>query len=299
MQQGGLKQPGLKAARLEDCVFKDADEETLPLPATGGTIAGITRSENVDTKRARTEDPYGLGAKTEVKGEPSKPVKAKRELKMDQEEMDVSILREQRVDDLDTISETNLSDEQVIDEYPEVELEKTEKILEDMGTKPSPGMSELCDDIVMLLQPTTSTPKAKPDGSSSSSVSTHPSMPPLADGWSASSGSATSDSGHATDPDAPPTMAVTASDTVKVNSETIFQYYNFMTNISCSRTTHPLPSELRDKAMPMLSMMLILQQILITYFIYTRRPYFLSCSEIFTGTSKFNTSLFYNFARGE
>ena len=190
--------------------------------------------------------------------------------------MDISILREHRVDDLDTISETNLSDEQVVDEYPEVELERTEKILEDMGSKSSPGMVELCDDIVMLLQPTTSTPKARPEGSSTSSVSTHPSMPPLGDGWSATSESATSDSGHATDPEAPPPMAVTAADTVKVNSENLLRIIIFMTNISCSRTPHPLLSERRDKAMPQLSMMLsILQHNLVHNFFYLLcHPYF-------------------------
>ena len=97
--------------------------------------------------------------------------------------MDVSELRTAKSDDdHDAVSESNLSDVQVCEEFPEVEEEKTEKILERMGKASSPGMVELCDDIVMMLHPVTSTPK-RSEGSSSSSVSTQSSMPPLADGW--------------------------------------------------------------------------------------------------------------------
>ena len=173
------------------------------------------------TKKSEVKsDPYSL--KETIKGEPAKPAMAKKEIVPDEEKMDVSELRAAKnADDNDTVSETNLSDVQICEQFPEVEEEKTERILEKMGKSASPGMLELCDDIVMMLHLVTSTPK-RSEGSSSSSASTHSSMPPLADGWSG-----TSDSGNASDSsDAPPTKAVTAQDTVTVNSE----HRNLLTN---------------------------------------------------------------------
>ena len=62
-------------------------------------------------------------------------------------------------------------------------------------------------------------------------------MPPLGDGWSV-----TSDSGNATDnSDASPTQAVTAPDTVKMNSANRSLFTDIMTMISifCSRIRTP------------------------------------------------------------
>ena len=297
-----------KSARLEDSVFADVEDgavSTLPIPSTEGgsaAVAGICRSRKEEAKMERTDDPYtlkepkvepkvkGKVGKNEVKGEPVKDSQAK----MDSaEEMDVSVLRDSKHEELDTISETNLSEDQVVEEYPEVEVEKTERILEKMGTvQGSPGMAELCDDIVMLLHPTTSTPKARSEGSASSSLSTHPSMPPLGDGWSATSDSVPSDSGNATDSsDAPPSQAVTAADTVKVNLEdhNLFSIM-IMTNIFCSRTPLNRPSEPRYKPPPDLCVMLFLQQSFI-YLSYLSRH--LSYYHVlkFSGANLLNKSL--------
>ena len=177
---------------------------------------------------------------------------------------------------------------QSIEEFPEVELAKTEKILEKMGSaQGSPGMVELCDDIVMMLNPVTSTPKrssARSEGSSSS-LSTHPSMPPLmGDGWSTAS-----DSGNASEnSEAPPTQAVTAPDTVKVNSETR-NLLMTMINISCSRTPHLLFSEPQDKLSSDLSLMcMILQHSFITYLYYLSRQPSLNHVVTFSGANVLN-----------
>ena len=204
------------------------------------------------------------------------------------EDMDVSALRASKEEDHDVVSESNLSDVQSIEEFPEVELAKTEKILEKMGSaQGSPGMVELCDDIVMMLNPVTSTPKrssARSEGSSSS-LSTHPSMPPLmGDGWSTAS-----DSGNASEnSEAPPTQAVTASDTVKVNSETenLLIILMTMVNISCSRIPHLL-SESRDKLSSDLSQM-FLQHSFITYLYYLSRQPSLNHVVTFSGANVLN-----------
>ena len=222
-----------KALKVDDSVFESVEDgaaATQPMPSSNFFPAAPMAKTEVMT------DPYSL--KETVKGEPAKPAMAKKEQVLEEEEMDVSVLRAGKDDDgHDAVSESNLSDVQVVEEFPEVELEKTERILEKMGKSPSPGMIELCDNIVMMLNPVTSTPKrssARSEGSSSSSASTHSSMPPLGDGWSA-----TSDSGNASDnSDAPPTKAVTASDTVTVNSEDFLINVLTMINIFCSRTPH-------------------------------------------------------------
>ena len=135
------------------------------------------------------------------------------EAMLEDEKMDISTLRAAADEENDAVSESNLSDVLVVDEYPEVELAKTEHILEKMGTSSSPGVIELCDDIVLMINPVnSSTPKRSSSSGSTSSSATHSSMPPLGDGWSG-----TSDSGNATEnSDAPSTQAGTASDTVKV-----------------------------------------------------------------------------------
>ena len=185
--------------------------------------------------------------------------------------MDISTLRVAADDENDAVSESNLSDVLVVDEYPEVELAKTEHILEKMGTSSSPGVIELCDDIVLMLNPVnSSTPKRSSSSGSTSSSATHSSMPSLGDGWSGNS-----DSGNATEnSDAPSTQAGTASDTVKVIYEDWQLFIDIVTmiNILCSRTPPPHHrSELRDKLMSDLSAMCILHKSFIIYYL-TRQP---------------------------
>ena len=245
---------------------EDDKEATKPLPRSSGgatAILGISRAKDDAVKEEGKSDPYSL-----MKGEPSKPAKAEAE----DEKMDVSTLREE-AEDIDAVSEANLSDVQYVEEYPEVEVAKTEKILEKMGTASSPGVVELCDDIVLMLshEKVTSTPKRPSrSASSTSSTTTHSSMPPLADGWSG-----TSDSGNASD--SPPTLAVTASDTVKVNLEDwkTYIYITIMSDFLCSRIPHPHRSEPLAMQTPDLPMMsTILQK---AFFIY-----YLSCEPIKT-----------------
>ena len=232
-------------------------------------------------------DPYSL--KMTSKGEPAKPAVTK------DEKMDVSELRDAKQDDdHDTVSDTNLSDEQVCEEFPEVEEAKTERILERMGTSSSPGMLDLCDDIVMMLHPVTSTPK-RAEGSSSSSTSTHSSMPPLADGWSG-----TSDSGNASDSsDALPSKAVAAQDTVTVNSE----HWNLLMNafnmliFPCSRTILLPLSETQGTQLKTLSMMCsILHISFINYLLYlSRQPSYLNHVVNISGAFALKESLLINF----
>ena len=131
----------------------------------------------------------------------------------------------------------------------------------------------MCDDIVLMLShnKVTSTPKRPSrSASSTSSSSTHSSMPPLGDGWSG-----TSDSGNISD--APPNLAVTALDTVKVNAEAwkTYIYIMTMTDFLCSRTLPPHRSEPTEGQMSDLSMICtILQNV---FFIY-----YLSCEPIIT-----------------
>ena len=117
-------------------------------------------------------------------------------------------------------------------------------------------------------------------------------MPPLGDGWSATSDSVPSDSGNATDSsDAPPSQAVTAADTVKVNLEdhNLFSIM-IMTNIFCSRTPLNRPSEPRYKPPSDLCVMLFLQQSFI-YLSYLSRH--LSYYHVlqFSGANLLNKSL--------
>ena len=275
--KGDSRQPRNKAAKLEKSVFVKEDEaaSTKPLPKSEGgatSILGINRAKDGAIKKEEMSDPYSL--KQPMKGEPAKPAKAKSDTtaEAEDEKMDVSTLREE-AEENDAVSETNLSDVQYVEEYPEVEVAKTEKILEKMGTASSPGVVELCDDIVLMLShnTVTSTPKrSSRSASSTSSSSTHSSMPPLGDGWSG-----TSDSGNISD--APPNLAVTASDTVKVNSEAwkTYIYIMTMTDFLCSRTLPPHRSKPMEGQMSDLSMICtILQKAFIIYY--------LSCELIIT-----------------
>ena len=150
------KPPRKKAAKLEDSRFSNAEDggaATRPiLSSQDGATAfpGISKAKKSETKREETHDPYALGET--VKGEPSKH-KIKDEAMTEDDKMDISTLRVAADDDNDAVSESNLSDVLVVDEYPEVELAKTEHILERMGTSSSPGVIELCDDIVLMLNP--------------------------------------------------------------------------------------------------------------------------------------------------
>ena len=208
-------------------------------------------------------DPYSL--RDGAKGEPTKSAKA--EVKTEDEKMEVSDLRTDNTDDdRDLVSDSNLSDVQVCEEFPEVEEERTERILEKMG-KSSPGMVELCDDIVMMLNPrVTSTPK-RSGGSSSSTASTHSSMPPLTDGWSGTSDSANDSS------DVSPVEAVTAKDTVTVKLEKNLLINNMlMINSLCSRTKTSPQSETQVAMMKNLMMMCsILHMFYTNYLLYLFR----------------------------
>ena len=278
-----------KVLKVDDSVFEDAEtgnSATLPLGATTPCMRALANSIEVKS------DPYSL--KMISKGEPAKPVVTK------DEKMDVSELRDAKQDDdHDTVSDTNLSDDQVCEEFPEVEEEKTERILERMGTSSSPGMLDLCDDIVMMLHPVTSTPK-RTEGSSSSSTSTHSSMPPLADGWSG-----TSDSGNASDSsDALPSKAVAAQDTVTVNSE----HWNLLMNafnmliFPCSRTILLPLSETQGTQLKTLSMMCTILHIsFINYLLYlSRQPSYYYYVVNISGANVLKESLLidFNFALG-
>ena len=282
---GDMAQPRNKAAKLEVLAKDERKADTLPLPRSrsdGGatSIQGIQRANEGSTKEERKSDPYSL--KHSMKGEPSKPVKT--EAEAEDEKMDVSTLREE-AEEIDLVSESNLSDVQYVEEFPEVEVAKTEKILESMGTASSPGVVELCDDIqLMLSNKVTSTPKR----SSGSSVSTHSSMPPLTDGWSG-----TSDSGHASD--FPPNMAVTASDTVKVNSEDwkTYMFIMLMNNFLCSRNPHPHRSEPMAEQTQELSMIsTILQKAFFIYYL-SREPIItrIFCVSSISGATTLSESL--------
>ena len=232
-----------KVLKVDDSVFEDVKVEaanTMPL------------------------DPYSL--REGAKGEPTKPAKA--ELKAEDEKMEVSDLRADNTDDdRDLVSDSNLSDVQVCEEFPEVEEESTARILEKMGKSPSPGMVELCDDIVMMLHPkVTSTPK-RSGGSSSSTASTHSSMPPLTDGWSGTSDSANDSS------DVSPVEAVTAKDTVTVKLERNLLINNMlMINSLCSRTKTSPQSETQVAMMKNLMMMCsILHMFYTNYLLYLFR----------------------------
>ena len=302
-------------AKIEDSVFVNVKGEsaaTQPLPPTKffpaapmGAMASAgafkAKAEEVFNIKAveLKGDPYAF--KTPVKGEPTKP--AKEEAVVIDEEMDVSMLRADTDDDNDAVSESNLSDVQVIEEFPEVELEKTEQILEKMGGKPvpSPGesFSELCGDIEMMLNPTTSTPSR--NVSRSSTASTHSSMPPLEE----LSSSATSDSGNATDmsePPATPASLLSTADTVTVKFEDRFLVNNLliMNNIFCSRTTSST-SEPRDKKQSSLSMMctILHNELLIYLFNLFRHLVFNHVSEIFRNYYVQRVSVHRNFALGK
>ena len=64
------------------------------------------------------------------------------------DQMDVSTLRLDEDANVD-ISLGNLSDTQVVEEFPETEAENTERIIEAMGNEP--GVFELCDEIEDFL----------------------------------------------------------------------------------------------------------------------------------------------------
>ena len=129
----------------------------LAAPVGLATVStGGYKAKMAEAKKEVTTDPYAL--KEHVKGEPAKLAEAKMEPVLEEEEMDVSVLRADTDEENEAVSESNLSDVQVVEEFPEVELEKTEQILKKMGkSAASPGMVELCDDIVMMLNPVTST----------------------------------------------------------------------------------------------------------------------------------------------
>ncbi len=219
------------------------------------------------------KDPYDL--KHEVKGEPEKAVTASIDA---DDEMEVSVVREGEEagledisdglldvtdtpqDEADAVSENNLSDVQLVEEFPEVELQRTESILERMGNEK--GVLELCEHIDGLLNPQeTSTPQRSP--ARSSSLSSHPSMPPLEELSSASP----SDSGNASDNTSSSSAAAAAADRVKVIlNENLLMQINMMTNISCSRNHPTSQSEFSALAMLRLTAFgTILQQCFITY----------------------------------
>ena len=281
------QQPLNKILKVDDSVFESLEEDET---ATKPLIPSHSRQATPVSKGETLTDPYSL---KEPKGEPVKPALARNEQVSKVEDMEVSALRASQEEDHDVVSESNLSDVQSVEEFPEVELAKTEKILEKMGSaQGSPGMVELCDDIVMMLNPVTSTPKRSSTRSegSSSSLSSHPSMPPLmGDGWSTAS-----DSGNASEnSEAPPTQAVTASDTVKVNSknENLLIILMTMINFSCSRTQRLLSSEPQDKLSSDLSQMcmcMILQHSFITYLYYLSRQPSLNHVVTFSGANVLN-----------
>ena len=213
---------------------------------------------------------------------------------------DVSLLRDTTDDEHDVISDTNLSDIQVVEEFPEVEEEKTERILEKMGTESAPaemGVIELCDDIVMMLNPVTSTPRVSPARSRmSSTASTHSSMPPLE-----SLSSSDNDSGNASGNSNPHAADTAAPDTVKVihnGKDIYFTYANI--NISCSRNQTSLASERATGKMISHAMICsILQRVLLPiYYIYFVNVYFKLCSEYFRIYYDQKVIVSYNFALG-
>ena len=146
------QQPLTKVLKVDDSVFESLKEDTA---ATKPLTPAHPRQSTLVSKEEALTDPYSL---KEPKGEPVKPALLMKERMPKVEDMDVSALRASKEEEHDAISESYLSDVQVVEEFPEVELEKTEKILEKMGSaQGSPGMVELCDDMVMMLNPVTST----------------------------------------------------------------------------------------------------------------------------------------------
>ena len=306
-------QPMVKtSAKVEDSVFVSVSTkaaETLPKPVDNtypappsavkevntATSANIKLGQHATSKAAAaTEvkpeyDPYELKVQEhKVKGEPAKPAKPsvmseEEEMDVNDEEEDVSLLRDNSDDEHDAISDTNLSDIQVVEEFPEVEEEKTERILEKMGTESAPaemGVIELCDDIVMMLNPMTSTPRVSPARSRvSSTASTHSSMPPLE-----SLSSSANDSGNASGNSNPQAADTAALDTVKViwNGNDIY-FTNANTNNSCSRNPTSQASERAAGKMISHAMNCsILQRVLLPiYYIYFVNVYFYLCSEYF------------------
>ena len=220
-------------------------------PAPPRNVATVNTNVPEPVKPSKSEvnqdhDPYELKV---VKKEPVKPAAIPGDQVSDEEmdfndEADISLLSDNSDEEHDVVSDTNLSNIQVVEEFPEVKEEKTERILEKMGTESAPaemGMFELCDDIVMLLNPgVTSTPQASPARRrGSTSASTHSSMPPL----ESLSSSSASDSGNSNSVEIPAYIAATAEDTVKVisNEKSLFNH-NFLTNQSRSRNPTSLAS---------------------------------------------------------
>ena len=125
-------------------------------------------------------------AETEMRGKPER-------LQSHDEEEECSLMETSMLRDTSKVSDFNLSNDVIIEEYEDVEVAKTEAELKRMGEQNGCGLSYICKDLENMLggPENSSTPKL-----SNSSNATRSSMPPLVSASSSSPNpSLSSDSG--------------------------------------------------------------------------------------------------------
>ena len=122
---------------------------------------------------------------------PRRPGKQE-ELQPNVEEEECSLMETSQLRNASMVSDLNLSNAVEIEEFEEVELAKTELELKRMGEQSGCGLSYICDDIEQMLEGPGNTSTPKP---STSSDSTHSSMPTLVSVSRSFSTSLSSDSG--------------------------------------------------------------------------------------------------------
>ena len=160
----------------------DKKRELTRVNINGRGKTGPPRSELYNKLAAKGQ----AQAETELTGKPER-------LQSHDEGEECSLMETSMLRDTSKVSDFNLSDDVVIEEYEDVEVAKTEAELKQMGEKNGCGLSYICKDLENMLggPENSSTPKL-----SNSSNATRSSMPPLVSASSSSPNpSLSSDSG--------------------------------------------------------------------------------------------------------
>ena len=201
----------------------------VPEPFRGGAAAAADESMMIDNEAEKDAEP---------EAEPEKNAK--------DDTLSISNLRLSNDADTSVISNSNLSDTNEIQEFPENESRRGEKILEEMNSSTSQHFGEIAPDVMALLDDSqqamndsmaaadmagpsivTSTP-SRP--SNSSSASSHPSMPPLM-------ASTTEDSGHSSASDTSDTVFNPQSLVKTQNEKDLLTFIIHCFNCSINRMT--------------------------------------------------------------
>ena len=156
-----------------------SEEGTSPSEANERGSARFNITAGRGKSEPKRSDLYQrVSAKGRAKADtmPTRRPGKQEELQPNVEEEECSLMETSQLRNASMVSDLNLSNAVEIEEFEEVELAKTELELKRMGEQSGCGLSYICDDIEQMLEGLGNTSTPKP---STSSDSTHSSMPTL------------------------------------------------------------------------------------------------------------------------